>query len=597
MKKITLSIIAIIAIITASLLLINQNKAKGKQSKNHPNHNTPPKAKHETFTLDEDTKTYIALKATDEDNDTIGYRVSKQPKHGKLKGKANELLTYIPNKDYNGKDSFSFIANDGSDDSSETAIELNINPVNDAPIAKDDKVSLDEDHNITIDVLANDSDVDEADKLTITSITTPQNAKATILNNKIIYQPNPNYNGKDSFSYTIKDKAGAKATASVDIDIAPVNDAPVAKDDNLTTKSPSVLIDVLKNDTDIDGDHLTLQAITQQPIHGKASIENNKIKYVVDNLYIGKDTLTYSIHDVHGVKSKARVAIEIENSQQDMGMLQKLDDDAFGDARYATIHLYALYNEAPSNVNMLKLCNPKKCWDIIDKDHPLSLSHEYEVSSEQKTSLIKKMIFKDDNESIDRIIYEYKGKKGVSMFKDKVYFIKSSVNAMFLSFKNNSIKNYLTSMVPPYEYYLLTKDKKQVINTHNGLILEKNENSIASPALISVFFKKTATQSFSCNIWLASFSLHSKQQKRKFLQDIDKKEFPQVTLNKQINIYIPIHLENISEDNFKKNYYLEINGKNKDYNIDYIDDKAYIVVEINSSENNLELYNKSQKGI
>jgi len=131
MKKITLSIIAIIAIITASLLLINQNQAKGKQSKNHPNHNTPPKAKHETFTLDEDTKTYIALKATDEDNDTIGYRVSKQPKHGKLKGKANELLTYIPNKDYNGKDSFSFIANDGSDDSNETAIDINITPVAD----------------------------------------------------------------------------------------------------------------------------------------------------------------------------------------------------------------------------------------------------------------------------------------------------------------------------------------------------------------------------------------------------------------------------------------------------------------------------------
>ncbi len=296
--------LALLSLLTAC----SGDNGKGKQNSNHGLINTPPKAQSQIITLDEDTKKDITLKATDEDNDTIGYRVSKQPKHGKLKGKAPKL-TYIPDPDYNGKDSFSFIANDGSDDSNETAIELNINPVNDAPVAKDDKVSLDEDHNITIDVLANDSDVDEADKLTITSITTPQNAKATILNNKIIYQPNPNYNGKDSFSYTIQDKAGAKATASVDIDIAPVNDAPVAKEQNISTDEDTQK-DITLKATDVDNDNLTYK-ITTQPKHGKLKGKAPKLTYIPDPDYNGKDSFSFIANDGKINSKSAKINIDV----------------------------------------------------------------------------------------------------------------------------------------------------------------------------------------------------------------------------------------------------------------------------------------------
>jgi len=325
------------AITTLTLLSLltacSGNNGKGKQNSNHGLINTPPKAKHETFTLDEDTQKTITLKATDEDNDTIGYRVSKQPKHGKLKGKAPKL-TYIPDPDYNGKDSFSFIANDGSDDSNETEIELNINPVNDAPIAKDDKVSLDEDHNITIDVLANDSDVDEGDRLEIIKAYKPQHGTASIKNNSILYKPEADYNGKDTFNYKIKDKDGATAVASVYISINSVNDAPVAKDDKATTTINTPLtINVLNNDSDIDDhDILTVSDVSKSD-DAEVSIKDNKIVFIPKKDYTGAQTLTYTIKDQHGASAKASIKITVRDytdaekykQLEDSGAIPKLD--------------------------------------------------------------------------------------------------------------------------------------------------------------------------------------------------------------------------------------------------------------------------------
>ena len=81
------------------------DNGKGKQNSDHGLINNPPVAQTQTLTPKEDAKQTITLSATDPDNDTIGYRVNKQPNHGKLTGKA-PTLTYTPNKNYNGKDSF-----------------------------------------------------------------------------------------------------------------------------------------------------------------------------------------------------------------------------------------------------------------------------------------------------------------------------------------------------------------------------------------------------------------------------------------------------------------------------------------------------------
>ena len=318
MKK----LISLITITTIALLFTacGGDNSKGKQnpSKNSLV-NTTPKALNQTLTLNEDNSIKLTLKGKDEDNDTLGFKVTKKPTHGKLEGKAPNL-TYIPNKDYNGIDNFNFIVNDGLEDSNEATITLNITPINDAPIAKDDKITLDEDTNIIINPLSNDSDVDiqtNQDRVTITNITQPQNGKAKIKNNTIIYTPNQNFNGKDSITYTIEDKNKTIAKATIDITINPINDAPIAKDDNITTEqAKAITINPLSNDSDVDiktnQDKLTITKVKTSN-SAKAVIKNNtQILYIPNRVFFGKDSITYTIKDKAGARATAKIDIDVK---------------------------------------------------------------------------------------------------------------------------------------------------------------------------------------------------------------------------------------------------------------------------------------------
>src|SRR5204863_2327764 len=122
-------------------------------------------------------------------------------------------------------DAFSYTIGDGHGGASTAQVAIAINPVNDAPVAVTDAVSLLEDTTATIDVVANDSDVD-GDALAITAITQPAHGSATIVDaTHVAYTPAPNYHGGDAFSYAITDPSGAQATALVAIDVVGVNDA------------------------------------------------------------------------------------------------------------------------------------------------------------------------------------------------------------------------------------------------------------------------------------------------------------------------------------------------------------------------------------
>ena len=96
--------------------------------------NSAPVAETQTVTANEDTAVVIALTGSDVDGDNLTYAVTVQPEHGTLSG-TPPALTYTPNENYNGSDSFSFKANDGQADSNTAAVNLNINPVNDVPTA------------------------------------------------------------------------------------------------------------------------------------------------------------------------------------------------------------------------------------------------------------------------------------------------------------------------------------------------------------------------------------------------------------------------------------------------------------------------------
>ena len=188
---------------------------------------------------------------------------------------------------------------------------------NTPPSAKDDSAITDEDKSVTVNVLTNDSDADN-DSLSVVSVSNPEHGSVTKnSDNTITYTPHNNYNGSDSFSYTISDGNGAEASATVNITVNAVNDAPTAQDDSAKTdEDEKVTIDVLANDSDIDGDTLTIKSITS-PNHGSAKVVNSKIEYTPDSGYSGDDSFNYTISDGNGAEATAKVSVTIEKKNDD----------------------------------------------------------------------------------------------------------------------------------------------------------------------------------------------------------------------------------------------------------------------------------------
>jgi hypothetical protein len=185
--------------------------------------NHAPSALAATYETAEDTALDITLSASDEEGDALSYSVVSQPSHGTLSGTAPNL-TYTPAANYNGPDSFSFKANDGTADSNTATVSISVNSVNDdAPVAENDSAKGVRKGSTTINVLANDSDPD-GDPLTIVSFT--QGSKGTVAfvgggttGTAFTYTRNARATGTlaDSFKYTISDGNSGTATATVTI--------------------------------------------------------------------------------------------------------------------------------------------------------------------------------------------------------------------------------------------------------------------------------------------------------------------------------------------------------------------------------------------
>ncbi len=187
-------------------------------------------------------------------------------------------------------------------------------PQNNPPKANDDTADTNENSSVVINVLANDSDPD-GDAISIKSLTQPQHGSASVENGKVKYTPESGFSGDDTFNYTIKDTDGATGSATVKVAVKHINHTPVANDDSATTRyEQSVTIDVLSNDSDADGDTLTIQNTTT-PKHGSVTIQNSKVKYTPDSGYSGSDNFKYTITDGHGAKATANVSVTVDEEE------------------------------------------------------------------------------------------------------------------------------------------------------------------------------------------------------------------------------------------------------------------------------------------
>ncbi len=193
--------------------------------------NAAPIAVNDTSTTTQDTAVTVAVRAndTDPDADTLTVSAVTQGANGSV---VIDAVTgnpiYIPNTGYVGNDSFTYTVNDGHGHTSTATVSVNVT-ANLAPTAVDDTVSTNEDTAITVAVRGNDTDPNAGDVLTVASVTQGAHGSVVIdgVTGNPIYTPNANFSGSDSFTYTITDAGGLTSTATVNVTVAPVNDAPV----------------------------------------------------------------------------------------------------------------------------------------------------------------------------------------------------------------------------------------------------------------------------------------------------------------------------------------------------------------------------------
>jgi len=170
---------------------------------------------------------------------------------------------------------------------------------NDAPTAADVNASTNEDTPATIDVSSAINDVDVGDSVSVTALGTPSLGTVSKSGNVITYTPLLNANGLDSFTYTVADTNGTTATATVQVTIAPVNDAPVAQNDTASTNEDTNLTipfaTLLANDSDVDS-NITISAVTGAT-NGTVSLSGTDVVYAPNANFNGTDTITYTVSD------------------------------------------------------------------------------------------------------------------------------------------------------------------------------------------------------------------------------------------------------------------------------------------------------------
>ena len=217
-------------------------------------------------------------------------------------------LSYQPDVNFNGSDSFTFTAFDGLATSNTATISITVNPINDPPTSSPVSITMSEDGGATAATLGG-FDVD-GDSLTY-NVGTPTQGSLSGTAPNLTYTPPANFNGSDSFTYSVYDGAVTSNTATVSITVSGVNDAPVATDGTVTlAEDPRGTTEVILSGTDIDGDLLTY-TVTGNPTNGVVGGTAPNLTYNPNLDYFGPDTITFQVQDPSGASDTGTISITV----------------------------------------------------------------------------------------------------------------------------------------------------------------------------------------------------------------------------------------------------------------------------------------------
>lgn len=325
------------------------------------------------------------------EGDAISIYTFSDPAHGSVVLTDAITLTYTPDPDWNGDDSFTYTILDGSSSSATATVYVDVAPANDAPIANDDTATVDEDSGTTtIYALSNDSDVDYDTLLnklvdeswSIVAVSQPLNGSSAISADglSVTYTTAANWNGETEFTYTLQDKAGATDTATVQVTVNPVNDAPIASEDDFSVDedAASTTLDVLANDSDVDFDSTLNHPVTDtwliaavtQPTQGSVTIVpgSQAVTYAPPANWNGTTTFTYTVRDQAGVDSTATVNLTVEPIND---APIAADDEASTDED-TPIELFVLENDNDVDLDPLLNEPVTDSWSITSFTAPVS---------------------------------------------------------------------------------------------------------------------------------------------------------------------------------------------------------------------------------
>jgi gliding motility-associated-like protein len=267
--------------------------------------NDAPVAIADTATVSEDSATTsidVIANDTDEEEDTLTLTLVNTSGIGTVSINLDGFsVDYTPSADFNGTEVITYTVSDGTDTATGT-LTVTVTPVNDAPVAIADTATVSEDTATTsIEVIANDTDVDSGDILSLTSVSTSGTGIVSINSDgfSVDYTPSANFNGTEVITYTVSDGTDT-ATGTLTVTVTPVNDAPVAIADTATVSEDSATtsIDVIANDTDEEEDTLTLTLVNTSGI-GTVSInlDGVSVDYTPSADFNGTEVITYTISD------------------------------------------------------------------------------------------------------------------------------------------------------------------------------------------------------------------------------------------------------------------------------------------------------------